>query len=144
MNYELYDDIIIPSKLLASYLDSRDAHLAGSLAHELVGSLGRISGSKPAQQEEEGQNNKSDDRDLAQDRSAVAELGPLTASLTSVVLDLFVAELVVDHASQSNAVAEELQTGDNSAPDKHGCGNQHNVLEHSANGEYQGRGLANL
>lgn len=125
-------------------LNSGNTHLARSLAHELVGSLRSIGGSKPAEEEEEREDHENDDGNLAQDRSGVAKLGPLAATLSGIVPDLLVAELVVDHATQSDAVAEELETRDLGAPDEHGGGNQHDVLEDSAEGEDKGRGLADL
>ena len=67
----------------------------------------------------------------------------MARSLTSVALDLVVAELVVDHATEGNGVTEELQTGDVCAPDQHGGADKHDVLQHTAEGKNDGRSLAN-
>lgn len=67
----------------------------------------------------------------------------MARSLTSVALDLVVAELVVNHATESNGVTEELQTGDVGAPDHHGGADKHDILQHTAEGKDDSRSLAN-
>ena len=113
----------------------------------LVDVRGRVdpaSGGKASQQCEDGEEGKDNDGDAAEHRLAVAKVGPLTPGLTRVALDRLKSELVVDHAAERNAVAEELQGGDLGAPDDHGGDDEHDVFENTAEGEHEGGGLANL
>lgn len=81
--------------------------------------LGSVCGCQAPKQREEDESREHDDAKLAQDGLALAEVGPLAAGLAHVALDLLVAELVVDHASKGDAVAEELQTSNLRAPNHH-------------------------
>lgn len=121
----------------------RLAHLVGKIGNSLGGVVvvrwGQATKEKCNSEEDHDKN-----ADLAQNRLARTKLGPVARSLTSVALDLVVAELVVDHATESDRVAKELQGSDRSAPDHHGGGNEHDILEDTAEGQDDGRSLANL
>lgn len=107
----------------------------------VISGVGRSKTTEQSKDEKGGEDN---DADLAQDRLASTKLGPLSATLTHVALDLIVSELVVNHAQESDGVTEELETGDLSAPDHHGGTDKHDILEDTAKGKNDGRGLANL
>lgn len=100
--------------------------------------------SKTTEQSKDEKGGEDNDADLAQDGLASTKLGPLSATLTDVALDLIVSELVVNHAQESDGVTEELKTGDLSAPDYHGSTDKHDILKDTAKGKNDGRGLANL
>jgi len=68
-----------------------------------------IDGSQAVQNKEEDKQDQSDDGKTAEGRLAVSEISPLAAGLASVALESLVPELVVDHAAQGDAVAEELE-----------------------------------
>ena len=117
------------------------AHLILGLVQVLCRVIRR---GEPAEEDKDGHGREQDDGDAAQDGAAVAKVGPLPPGLAHVALDGLVAELVVDHAAEGNAVAEELQGGDLSAPDHHRGDDQEDILEHAAEGEDEGGSLANL
>jgi hypothetical protein len=122
---------------------SRHAHLGLGLV-QVRGRVNPAGGGKASQQDEEGQERKDNDRYAAEDRLAVAKVGPLAAGLAGVALDGLEPELVVDHAAEGNAVAKELQSRNLGAPDNHGGDDEHDILEDTAEGEDKGGGLADL
>lgn len=61
-----------------------------------------------------------------------------------VGLHLLVAKLVVEHATESDAVAEDLETRDLSAPDEDRCNDEQDILEDTAKSEDEAGGFANL
>lgn len=99
--------------------------------------------SQPAKQSQRHKKAQYDGADAANHRLLRAKRCPLTAALGNVTLDLLVSELVVDHGRQRNRVAKELQRGHVGAPDEHGRDHEEYVLEHAADGEDDGRRLAN-
>lgn len=106
--------------------------------------FGGIARGKTTEQGEDEEAGKDDDGELAEDGLASTKLGPLSVGISNVSLDLLVAELVVDHATQSNGVTEELETSNLGAPDHHGGGNEEDILEDTAEGQDDGGSLANL
>lgn len=103
--------------------------------------ISRSQAAKEAEDEEDGHHN---DGQLAEDRLASAKLSPLAASLTGITFESLVAELVVDHATESDGVTEELKGRHLGAPDDHGGNNKHDILENTAKGEDNSGSLANL
>ena len=99
--------------------------------------------SETTEQSEDNKDGEEDDRDATENGAAVAKVGPLAASLAGVALDGLSAKLVVNHATESDAVAEELGEGNLAAVDDHGSNDEQNVLEDTAEGEDERRGLAN-
>ena len=97
-----------------------------------------------AKQGQDEECEQGDDQETPQERMAVPKLGPLAAGLGHVALDGLVAKLIVDHAAQRNAVAEELQRRDLGAPDEHGGSDEHDILEDTAERQDKYRSLADL
>lgn len=121
------------------------AHLVGDVGNSLSGVVvGGVGRSKAGEEEDDGEEGHDEDAELAEDGFASTKLGPVAGSLASVTLDLVVAELVVNHAAESNGVTEELEGSNGSAPDHHGGNNEENVLQDTAEGENDSGGLANL
>lgn len=111
------------------------AHLVGGIGNNLGGVVvGSVRGGEAAKQECNGEEDHDNDAELAQNGLASTKLGPVARSLTSIALDLVVAELVVDHAPESNRVAKKLQRSNGSSPDHHGGDNEHNILQDTAEG----------
>lgn len=115
----------------------------------LVGQLGGVdlrgvAGSKTTEEGEDEESGGNKDGDLAEDRLASTKVGPLSVGISDVALDLLIAELVVDHATESNGVTEELERSDLGAPDHHGSTNQEDILKNTAEGEDDSGSLANL
>lgn len=124
-------------------LGTRLAQMACNRVRQLARVIG-IRGSHGSEQREEDEDGEDNDGKLAQNRLASTKLCPLSASLAHVALELIVTKLVVDHASQSNGVTEELQRSDRRTPNHHRGSNEHDVLEDTAQGEDDSRSLANL
>ena len=129
------------SYFLAHSLQLRQAHLVLSPIQVTCGVVRR---GKPAEDDKDSHEDEGNDSNAAEHGAAVAEIGPLPASLTRIALDRLVAELVVDHAAKRNAVAEELEPSDLGAPNHHGGEDEEDILEHTAQSEDEGRGLADL
>lgn len=72
-----------------------------------------------AQQDEDGDEDEAEDDCLAHSRSLDAKFGPRATGLAQVPFELLRAQSVVQHASESNRVAEELQFSNRRAPDEH-------------------------
>lgn len=106
--------------------------------------LGAVARGKTSEKGKDDEASEDDDGELAENGLASTKLGPLSVGLSDVTLDLLIAELVVDHATQSNGVAEELDTSDLSTPDDHGGDNEQDILQDTAEGQDDGGGLANL
>ena len=71
-------------------------------------------------------------------------LCPTTTAIGKEGLDSIDTELVVDHAAEGDAVAEELQGCDRSAPDGHGGEDEEDVFEDTAESHDEGGRFANL
>lgn len=126
---------------------AKGRNLIGGRAVDLVhvgNVIRRIPRSHATEQQEDEGDHTTDQDQLAQHWTGVAKLRPLASGLSSVSLELVCSKLVVEHATQGNAVAEELQTADLSAPDKHGSDNEKDILQDSAEGEDERGGLADL
>ena len=88
-------------------------------ALDTVDLLGSVVGAQGADEEEEDEDNGADDDRLAAHGVVGAKLGPGPVGLTSVVLDLVGAQLVVDKTDEGNRVTEELGVGDGGLPEHH-------------------------
>lgn len=53
-------------------------------------------------------------------------------------------KLVVKHTHKSDAVSEDLEAGDNGAPDEDGCADKENILQYTTEGQDEAGGFANL
>lgn len=71
------------------------------------------------EEHDDGEEGEDNHRNTAEDGLAVTEISPLAAGFTSIALDRFVAELIVNHATQGDAVSKELQAGNLGAPNDH-------------------------
>lgn len=107
------------------------AGLVGKPARVIFWRVGRCQATEQGE-EEEGRGHN--DGKLAKDGLTSAELGPLACAISNVVLELLEAELVVDHATKSDGVAEELQSRDLGAPDHHRGNNEQDILQDTAQG----------
>jgi len=101
-------------------------------------------GCNPTNQDEECEEDKSNDGQPTKNRLPVAKVCPLATSLARIALDGLIAELVVNHTAQGDAVAEELQSRDLGSPNEHRGSHEHNVFENSAEGEHERGCLSNL
>ena len=97
-----------------------------------------------SEQDEDGCDDKTDCYKLAKDGAVGAEFGPSSAAFLDEWLHFLLAELVVEHAHNGNAVAEYLETGELGSPDVDGCGDEEDILEDTAEGEDEARGFADL
>jgi len=131
MSCDLYTIVGSP---LCSLLLACDADLVGSITEVLSGITHRVG---RVDNHHDEQKDRGEDDHLAQCRTVGTELGPLTASISGVSLDSIITELVVDHATECNAVAEELKAGDLSAPDQHRGGHKQNILQDTTESEDQ-------
>lgn len=130
-------------------LFSRDLYtlLADELAKtvvDLVGRVGGVAGSKGTKNHEHRDDDSSEDHQFAQDGAGVAELLPLHAALTKVLLELLTTKLVEDEATESNAVAESLEESDGVLEEEHGSENKENILENTRESQDERRSLADL
>lgn len=103
-----------------------------------------ISRSQTAKETENEEDSQHNDGQLAENGLASTELSPLATSLAGIALESLKAELVVDHATESDGVAKELEGSHLCAPDDHGSDNKHDVLKDTAKGQDNSRSLANL
>ena len=71
-------------------------------------------------------------------------LCPTTTAIGKEGFDSIDTELVVDHAAEGDAVAEELQGCDRSAPNGHRGEDEEDIFEDTAEGHDKGGGFANL
>ena len=116
-------------------------HLAGKLCGIVFGGVGR---SKPTKEGEKDKDRADDDGDFAENWLSGSKVGPPTAALTHVALNLLETQLIVYHATEGDGVAKELDTGNRCAPNHHRGTNQEDVLENTAESENDSRSLANL
>ena len=113
-------------------------------AVDLLSRVRSIAGSKGAEHHEHGNDDSGKDHQLAEDRAGVAELLPLHAALTKVLLELLSTELVVDETAKGNGVAESLEECNRVLEKEHGREDQEDILEDTRKGEDERRSLANL
>lgn len=106
--------------------------------------VGSVVGSESSDKQEETDYDRADNDETTLAGFGVAVFSPGTMSLASVLLDLLGSKLVVDETSKSNGVTKELKTGDGGLPDCHGSGNEKNILQDTAKGHDERRGLADL
>lgn len=121
--------------------------LADELADAVVDLVGRVRGvarSKGTENHKHGDNDGSKDHQFAENWASVTKLLPLHATLTEVLLKLLTTKLVVNEATESNAVAKGLEKGNRVLEEEHGCENKKNVLENAGESKDERRGLANL
>lgn len=130
--------------LLKSALYSLVANELADTVVDLVGRLGSIAGSKGAKDEEHGNDDSGENHELAENRPAVAELLPLHAALAEVLLELLTTKLVVNEATERNAVTKGLEETDGVLEEEHGGEDEENVLEYTRQSKDERRGLANL
>lgn len=136
-------DMNIAWTLVASA--TSNAETGAGLIGQLAGIILRcICGSESTEDSEDDEGRCYNDGDLAQDGLASTKLSPLAVAVSNIALELLIAELVVDHATESNRVSEELNGSDLGAPDRHGGGDQQDILEDTTESEDDSRGLANL
>lgn len=103
-----------------------------------------ISRSQATKEAENDKDSHHNNGQLTENRLANTKLSPLAASLTGIALESLEAELVVDHATESDGVAKELKGSHLGAPDHHGGANKHDIFEDTAKGEDNSGSLANL
>jgi hypothetical protein len=127
-------------------LVARSTNHAGQLAVRVVGVvLGNSTGRADAAEEhDDGNKNESNDDKLAGSRAASTVVGPSTLASAQVLLDLVGSKLVVDEATEGNAVAEELERRDRVEEDHHGGNDEENVLEYTAESHDEAGGPADL
>ena len=109
---------------------------------KLVASV--VGGANAAEQQDDGDEDESDDNQLAGGRVTDAVVGPSALSGAHVFLDLVGTKLVVDEAAERNAVSEELEGRNGVAEDHHGCDDEEDVLEYTAEGHDEAGGSADL
>jgi hypothetical protein len=109
---------------------SRSTDNTGQLAVGVVGVVlgDGTGGADTTKKHDDGDKNESNDDKLARSRAASAVVGPGTLASAQVLLNLVSSKLVVDEATEGNAVAEELERRDGVEEDHHGCDNEENVL----------------
>lgn len=119
---------------------------SGTTKHALHTVNGRrgVAGGHGANKEEEDQSRGSKNNKLALGRAGLAVLSPGAACRGGVLAHLVSTQLVPDETEQSDRVTKELKGGDGGVPDHHGGNDQEDILEDTAEGHDQGRGLANL
>lgn len=100
--------------------------------------------SKAAEQDEDDEDDETEDNHLAKSRVAGTVFSPSTATLAKVLLKLIGAKLVVDKTAEGNGVTEGLETGNGVLENHHGGEDEENILQHTGEGEDEGRGLADL
>ena len=103
-----------------------------------------VTGTKTAQDEEHRDDDTTEDNDLTEGGAGLAELCPLHAASAEGLLHFLTAELVVDEATERNAVTKSLEKGDGVTEKEHGRKDEEDVLQNTGKGEDEGRGLANL
>ena len=106
--------------------------------------LGGVARGHGSHEKEENEDNSTKHNELALRGVVDAVLSPSTVGLSSVLLDLVTAKLVVNETDKSNRVAEKLSKGDGSLPDHHGGDDQEDIFENTAEGHNEGRSLADL
>lgn len=102
------------------------------------------SGTDAAKEENNGDENEDDNDELAGSRATSAVIGPSTLCGAHVLLDLVSSKLVVDKAAERNAVSEELKGRNGVAEDHHGCDDEENILEYTAESHDKAGGSADL
>jgi hypothetical protein len=125
---------------------SSAADNTGQLVARVVGVLAGQSAGRTdtAEQQDDGDENESDNNQLACGRVTDAVVGPSALSGAHVFLDLVGTELVVDEAAEGNAVAEELERGDRVAEDHHGGDHEEDIFQYTAEGHDEAGGSADL
>lgn len=111
---------------------------------EFVCRLRCISRSKRSEDEEKRDDDSSEDHEFAQNRTSLSELSPNHGALCKVFLHLLTAQLVVNEATQGDAVTESLQQANGVTEQDDRCKDEENVLEHARQGKDEGRSLADL
>ena len=99
---------------------------------------------KSTYQKYEHEENSSNDHHPPRHWSSLPIFCPLSSSLRIVLLELLSAKLVVDQPSQGNAVTEHLEGRDWITENDHGCNNQENILENTAESVDERGSFANL
>lgn len=127
-----------------SSLNSLVANELADTVVDLVGRVGSVTRSERAKNEEHADDYSSENHQLAENGPGVAELLPLHATLTKVLLQLLSAELVVDETAKRDGVTESLERGDGVLEEEHGRKDEENVLEYTGEGKDERGGLANL
>jgi len=127
-----------PSCKIASCFFASNAHVrlsgcASEASQLLVRVRGVLSGdgtggTDAAEKEDDGDKNETNDDQLACSRATGTVVGPSALCGAQVFLDLFSSKLVVDEATERNAVSEELERRDGVAEDHHGCNDEKDVL----------------
>ena len=102
------------------------------------------SGTNAAKEEDDGDENKDDNDELAGSRAAGAVVSPSTLRRAHVLLNLVTSKLVVDKATERNAVSKELEGRNGVAEDHHGGDDEENVLQYTAESHDEAGGSADL
>lgn len=119
---------------------------ASQLLVGVCGVLSRdgASGTDAAKEENNGDENGDDNDELAGSWAASTVVSPSALCRAHVLLNLIGSKLVVDEAAERNAVSEELEGRNGVAEDHHGCDDEEDVLEYTAEGHDEARGSTDL
>lgn len=114
-----------------------------------VGVVGVLAGKSTrltdaTKEQNDGHDDEANDDELASSRVAHTVVSPGALAVAHVLLDLVSSKLVVDEAAKSDAVTEELERRDGVAEDHHGCNDEEDILEYTAEGHNEAGGSADL
>jgi hypothetical protein len=90
------------------------------------------SGTDATEKENDGDQDETDDNELACSRAAGTVVSPSALRRAHVFLDLVGSKFVVDKAAERNAVSEELKRRNGVAEDHHRCDDEKDVLKYTA------------
>lgn len=95
-------------------------------------------------QDENENDGGSDDDETTLGRAGGAKFGPLSVAMLGVFADLVASKLVVDETAKGNGISAELESGDGGLVVDGGDGDEHDILEDTAESKNQRRGFADL
>ena len=114
------------------------------VALDTANTVGSVVGAQRADEKEEEEDSGTDDHKAALGRLVITVFSPSAASTRGVLAHLVATKLVPDQTSESNGVTKELLVGDRVVEEHDGGSNQEDILEDTAEGHDERRGLANL
>jgi hypothetical protein len=138
----------MPSVMQGGNEDLQVCDLRLDAADSVLGSvdvvLGVVARGQPTEEDEDGHDDQAEDQNLAHGGAGGAKLGPGAAALRQVLLYLLFAKLEPEHTEEGDGVAEHLEVGDHGTPDEDGGNDQEDILQDTAEGQDETRGLSNL